>query len=77
MHKVALTTACAFIKVVLSAASFAKVSHRRELNKQRTTSIETAREITECLLSIVFMSEFCIHIANEMRANVIAHIEFF
>jgi len=77
MHKVALATSGTLVEIILAAACFTEICNRRKLCHNGPSSIKPARQATQCLFCILFVAVLDVDIANQVRPNIIAHVEFF
>lgn len=74
MHEVAVATPLARALVELFATPLAEVLHRRELNGEHATSVETALQSIEGSLCTVLVFELDINSAVQVHTKVVAHV---
>ena len=60
---------------VIPAPGIAEIRHRGQLGLDRRTSKPTLVEVCDCLLGVLLGAEADVHVANEMLAQVVAHVE--
>jgi len=66
VHEVAEPSTCALTKLILSATSLSEVSNRWQITADRASIEPSVVHIIHSFLSIFFLSELDIYIANEM-----------
>lgn len=75
VHKVAISTAVADIFLVLSTGGFTKISHRREINNDGPSGIESPSKILQCICSLLFLTKLNINITNHVISQIVTNIQ--
>jgi len=76
VHKVAKAAAVALAVLILPAASFAEVRDWRKLGIQRSAGIPAVVQTVDRYLSLGLPFIACIHIPNQMIADVVTYVQF-
>jgi len=75
VHKIAKAAAVTLAVLILPAASFAEIRDWRKLGIQRSASIPAIVQIVDRCLSLGLPFVACIHIPNQMIADVVTYVQ--